>query len=195
MQTTNLTEQLNGLIAPLLESINLRLWGLEFVGAVLRVYIEKEAVTEKPGIDASAMELASIDDCAEASRLIGLTLDVEDIIESAYVLEVSTPGLERRFFTPEQMPAYCGRLIEALLSRSPSSHPKRKKFVGRLVAADQGDAGWTFTLALLETSPTEAERVSIDWSTVKKARLLYEAPATQRSETSKQDSGSKGKIS
>lgn len=187
MQTTNLLEQLQNLITPLLDSINLRLWGLEFVGTVLRIYIEKKpeslgVAVEDSTPDFEALgeaELASVDDCAEASRLIGLTLDVEDVIESAYVLEVSTPGLERRFFKPEQLTLYPGRLMEALMFKAPASHPKRKKFTGHLLSTSQGDTGWNFNLRLLETLPNEEGIATLDWASVKKARLLYEDKAQQ----------------
>ena len=39
---------------------------------------------------------ASIDQCEEISRHVGLTLEVEDVIPTAYVLEVSSPGRLRR---------------------------------------------------------------------------------------------------
>jgi len=37
----------------------------------------------------------SIDDCAFLSRLVGTALDTSDVIESRYVLEISSPGLDR----------------------------------------------------------------------------------------------------
>ena len=58
-------------------------------GMVLRVRIDR------PGPAASAEESVSVDDCAHVSRDLSAVLDVEDVVPTAYTLEVSSPGLDR----------------------------------------------------------------------------------------------------
>ena len=78
--------QLEELAAGLVASEGMELVDLEYRGGgrrgVVRLFIDKEG-----GV--------TIDDCAHISRQLGDFLDVKDIIPQAYVLEVSSPGLNR----------------------------------------------------------------------------------------------------
>ena len=70
---------------------------------------------------------ATIEQCEEISRHLALALEVEDSIPDAYVLEVSTPGLSRLFFSLDQMTRYVGDVVEARLhtpvaSTDPAAH-------------------------------------------------------------------------
>lgn len=58
-------------------------------GMVLRVLVDR------PGPAATAEESVSIEDCAQVSRDLSAMLDVEDLVPAAYLLEVSSPGLDR----------------------------------------------------------------------------------------------------
>lgn len=96
------TTQLNTTIASAVEALGYDLVGHEYIGgagAVLRVYIEKES----GGITA--------DDCAKVSRQIGSVLDVEDILPGHYLLEVSSPGLERPLFTLAHFKRFIGHKV------------------------------------------------------------------------------------
>lgn len=81
-----LQERLSHLLEPVVEGCGLELVELQFRreahGWVLRLIIDCEG-----GV--------SVDHCAEVSREVGLLLEVEDPIEQAYHLEVSSPGLDR----------------------------------------------------------------------------------------------------
>jgi ribosome maturation factor RimP len=74
------------LIEPLLYEIGYELVEVEFLSSygrwVLRLYIDKEK-----GV--------TIDDCADVSRQLGDIIDIKEIIDHEYVLEVSSPGLNR----------------------------------------------------------------------------------------------------
>lgn len=106
MTRTPLIERLAGIIAPALEPLGVSLWGIEFASAgsrmVVRIYIDAE-------------EGVSIASCAKASRSLGAVFDAEDALPGAYVLEVSSPGLERRFFSAAQMAAYAGQVVDVRL--------------------------------------------------------------------------------
>ena len=79
-------DALTSLLEPVVNDMNMELVELQYrreaSGWVLRLIIDKEQ-----GI--------SLDDCADVSREVGRILEVEDPIEHAYRLEVSSPGLDR----------------------------------------------------------------------------------------------------
>ena len=81
----------------------------------------------------------SLDDCATLSRKLSAQLDAQDeagnasgkAIQSAYVLEVSSPGMERPLTRPQDFTAYAGRLVHLRLNRF--APQKRKKYLGTLI--------------------------------------------------------------
>ena len=160
-----LHEEIRTVIDPLILSMDLSLWGMEtHTGGprtVLRIYVEgPEGVT--------------IDECAKLSRHIGLALDVEDTMPEAYTLEVSSPGLERPFFSPEQIAAYTGKPVELTLKDAHPDFVGRRKFNG-IVHAVEGE---TITLAL--QADQEGETLAFHWDDVKKAKLVHIFPDTSK---------------
>ena len=114
----------------------------------------------------------SIDQCAEISRMVGLALEVEDVFSAAYVLEVSSPGLSRVFFRPDQLLPYVGDEVEAALYEAHPDWPGRRKFRGTLTAVD-GDM-----LTLRVTAPQAGGEspqadVRIFWSDVRRAERIH----------------------
>lgn len=90
-------------IAPVAAELGLSIWDVEFVkeGArrILRVTIDHE-----DGI--------TIDDCERMHRAIDPVLDEMDPIDTAYDLEVSSPGVEREIRTDAHIDACVGELVE-----------------------------------------------------------------------------------
>jgi ribosome maturation factor RimP len=84
----------------LLPAMDLELFDVQFrregEGWVLRVFIDS-----KTGV--------SLDQCTNVSRELGRYLDVEDSIDHAYYLEVSSPGLERPLRSTDEFRQYCGK--------------------------------------------------------------------------------------
>ena len=84
---------------PLLRDMGLELVEVQFQreghGWVLRLFIDRE-------------QGVSLDDCTAVSRAMGTWLDVEDLIEHAYHLEVSSPGLERPLKKIEDFQRFIG---------------------------------------------------------------------------------------
>jgi ribosome maturation factor RimP len=113
-------EQLDQLINSTVTGLGFQLWGYEYrphsESALLRIFIEKEG-----GI--------SIDNCTQVSRQIGAVLDVEDLIPVAYILEVSSPGIDRVLFTPEQ---YRGYINDQVKVRTRSPIEGRRNFRGSI---------------------------------------------------------------
>jgi ribosome maturation factor RimP len=113
-------DKLQQLLQPTVEALGFELWGLEFFSqgrhSTLRVYIESEHGVQ-------------VDDCARVSEQVSGLLDVEEPISGEYVLEVSSPGLDRRLFTLDQCAAYAGEELEVRLRRP---FEGRRRFRGTL---------------------------------------------------------------
>lgn len=126
--SNSLVESLTRLAEPLAASLGLGLWGVEILSggrSVVRIFVE--SLEGEQGVD--------IDECAHLSRLLSLSLDVDDIIPGAYTLEISSPGLERRFFTAGQLAAAVGQHVEVTLADPAPAFPQRRKFQGQLRSA------------------------------------------------------------
>ncbi len=100
--------------------------GYDFVGAefgqaengqTLRVYIDTEN-----GI--------VVDDCVAVSHQLSAVLDVEDVIKSAYQLEVSSPGIDRPLFTSAQFVAQIGCTVKIKMELAVDG---RRNFKGQLI--------------------------------------------------------------
>jgi len=93
-------DKLRDFLHGLLPVMELELFDVQFRreghGWVLRVFIDSEA-----GV--------TLEHCSKVSRELGRYLDVEDFIDHAYHLEVSSPGLERPLRSVEDFRRYCGR--------------------------------------------------------------------------------------
>src|SRR5229473_8599793 len=72
-------------------------------GMILRVQIDR------PGPAAVAEESVSVEDCARVSRDLSAVLDVEDVVPTAYTLEVSSPGLDRPLRHADDYRRFTGR--------------------------------------------------------------------------------------
>jgi ribosome maturation factor RimP len=75
----------------------------------------------------------TVDDCADISRSVSALLDVADPIAGAYMLEVSSPGLDRPLVRPEDYDRFAG--FEARIELS-VPQDGRKRFKGRLLGRD-----------------------------------------------------------
>lgn len=169
-QTAPLARIIHELALPLAESLNLSLWGIElaFSGrGLVRVFVEAEN-----GI--------TVEQCAELSRLLGLALEVEDAIPGAYVLEVSSPGLERTFFTPEQLAGVVGETVEITLTAPVAEFSGRRKFRGVLKAApgtaEAASGGFTLHVEDPSRPGTFEGDLTFVFSKIKKARLVHVIP-------------------
>ena len=81
----------------------------EASGMVLRVQIDR------PGPAATAQESVSVGDCALVSRDLSAVLDVEDVVPTAYTLEVSSPGLDRPLRHADDYRRFAGRRAKIVL--------------------------------------------------------------------------------
>jgi ribosome maturation factor RimP len=125
-------ERVRTLVEPLLTTLGFELVELEYKregrGWTLRFFLDKEG-----GI--------TLDDCADASREIGMLLEIEDVIPTAYNLEVSSPGIDRPLKKPSDYERFRGKLIKIKtyerLDPDQRGH-LRKTFVGVLLGLEDG---------------------------------------------------------
>jgi ribosome maturation factor RimP len=78
-------------------------------GMLLRVLIDR------PGAAATAEDSVSVEDCAAVSRDLSAVLDVEDVVPTAYTLEVSSPGLDRPLRGPGDFRRFTGRRAKIVM--------------------------------------------------------------------------------
>ena len=92
-----------------LHSNDLFLWDIELIkegaSTVLRIYIDKQNKEEKVGIS----------DCEIISRKISSFLDENDLIKEAFMLEVSSPGINRQLKKEEEYKRYLGHIVDVKL--------------------------------------------------------------------------------
>jgi ribosome maturation factor RimP len=113
------------IIEPSLEAMGYRVVRIAFLGArraTLQIMAER--------IDDAPM---TVDDCTEISRSVSALLDVADPISGAYMLEVSSPGIDRPLTRPEDYDRFAG--FEAKLELN-QPLDGRKRFRGRLLGRD-----------------------------------------------------------
>ena len=158
-------EKLETLTSPIFQSINVDLVDIEF-GAdrgkgLVRIYIDR-------------VEGVTIDDCETVSRKVSELLDShEELIPGSYMLEVSSPGLDRPFKTHRDYQRYLGRLVK-IVTKSPVSG--KNVFVGLLDDFKEGRNGKDSRVILQEEEalpPTEIHlndvavaRLEVNWNTL-----------------------------
>ena len=147
-----IAEQVAGLVEPALEYMGFELMDVEYLSThgkwALRLYIDREG-----GV--------TLDDCARVSREIGDLIDVKDIIVHNYVLEVSSPGLDR-----------------PLKKEKDFEHAIGKKIKVKMVASVKGRRNYTGYLRNFQKGilymELESGTVHLPWKEVEKANLVYE---------------------
>ena len=140
------------LTEPKISELGLELVDVEYVkeGAhwYLRIFIDKDG-----GVD--------IDDCAQVSHKIGEILDRENPIPQAYMLEVSSPGIERPLRNKEDYEKYKGELV-SIYSTEPFQGFSR--FTGHLKGLENNQV-------ILEY---EGQEIFIPFDLVERAHLTFE---------------------
>ena len=125
MMESELVDRVRGMIDPILSNEGMELVDVEYrresKGWVLRLILDREG-----GI--------TLDDCTRVSQEVGRSLDVEDVIQTAYTLEVSSPGLTRPLKTQKDFMKYRHRLIKV---RTVDPVQNRRQFKGRLLEVSE----------------------------------------------------------
>ena len=147
-----IADKVFSIINPIVIDMGYELLGIEYVASgrhsILRVYIDCEK-----GI--------GVDDCETVSRQVSAIMDVEDLINGQYNLEVSSPGIERPLFVIAHYQRFLGHDV-CLRTYRPIDG--KRKFTGSI-----GSVGETSnTIELV----TELGSVTLDIELIEKANLV-----------------------
>jgi len=142
---------LTQLFEPVVESMGYELVGIEFNAGgghgTLRVYIDRE-------------QGVNLDDCAAISHQLSGILDVEEPIQQAYDLEISSPGIDRPLFKLADFERFIGRTAKIKLAVGVQG---RKNFRGQLQAvADEK----------LITIEVDGEHFDLPYADIARANLV-----------------------
>jgi len=114
------------------------------------------------------------EDCANLSREVGTILDVEDVIPgNSYLLEVSSPGLDRKLLRPADYERFTGSKVK-LKTRNPVNG--NQHFEGRLQSFHQGRLTLEMSTQRKKARPGDAppQTLEIELANVEKANLVPE---------------------
>ncbi|MFI5362327.1 MAG: ribosome maturation factor RimP [Elusimicrobiota bacterium] len=119
-------KELEALIAPLVEQeggeiVDLQ-WRREGHQWVLRLFVDKPA-----GV--------TLDDCAHFSDRVGAFLDEKNAIEQSYVLEISSPGLDRIIKKDEDFKRFAGKAVKVRIKIADNG---QRRFSGILMGIQEG---------------------------------------------------------
>jgi len=140
-------------VLPILESMGLELVDLDLSGrgkgGQLRIFIDKAG-----GV--------TVEDCEQVSRYVGHALDVADPIPNSYMLEVSSPGLDRPLRNVEDYRRSIGKLVRLKLVRPVNG---AWVMIGRLEGLKDHE---------VEIKPDGGDPVQIPLTEITQARLEVE---------------------
>jgi ribosome maturation factor RimP len=151
-------KELTQLLTPVVADLGLECLGVEYSpsqgNGLVRVYID-------------ALDRAvTVDDCEAVSRQVSATMDVNDPIAGRYTLEVSSPGLDRPLYAPQQFARFIGAAAKVEVNLAING---RRRFQGPILAVEGEDV-------VLEQDGTP---VRITHANIHKAKLVpqYDEPA------------------
>ena len=131
-------DDLKNIIEPVITRNNCFLWGIEILRGkkknTLRVFID----SNNNNVD--------INDCESISRDLNYEPQIDLNLDEDYILEVSTPGVDRKFFDIKQLKDYVGQELNI---KTKSIYGGKRKFIGKLI--ESGDS----KLTILESDNSE----------------------------------------
>jgi ribosome maturation factor RimP len=151
-------DQIKAIALPLLDSLGIELVELEYRkeghGMVLRLFIDKP-------------EGVMLDDCAAVSRELSELLDIDEVIDGHYTLEVSSPGLCRPLTKPADYERYTGRLVKIRTFEmlADDAGNRRKTFLGELLGLSAG---------VVSIKLVEGQSAAVPLDKIAKANLEFE---------------------
>lgn len=142
-------QRVEALITPIIRDQGLELVDVEYVkeGAhwYLRIYIDKEG-----GVD--------IDDCTNVSHAVSEILDRDNPIAQAYMLEVSSPGLERPLKKDEDFLRFASKLVRVLTKEPYEGY---QEFTGYLVGLIEDAIVLEYEKETIKIPRTIVEKVNL----------------------------------
>lgn len=156
IRETGIDARVAAIVMPVIVAAGYRLVRVRLLGQnglTLQIMAEREDGT------------MDVEGCEELSRAISPALDVEDPIDKAYHLEVSSPGIDRPLVRKSDFEAALGHLAKL---ETAVMIADRKRFRGKIIAvADEG-----VTIARDQVSYGEEPNVTIPWDAIAEAKLV-----------------------
>lgn len=147
-----IAESVRQIVTPVLASEGMELIDIEYRregrGWVLRLFIDKNG-----GV--------TLDDCTSVSRQIGDLIEVKDIIDHPYILEVSSPGLNRPLKNISDFERFKGKQVKIKARKLIDG---RRNFKGTLMGYDQG----------IVRIAIDSKIYGIPYKEIVKANLIYD---------------------
>jgi ribosome maturation factor RimP len=153
---TGLDQRVAAIIEPVIVGLGFRLVRVRLLnqnGLTLQIMAERNDGT------------MTVQDCEEVSTAISPVLDVEDPVDKAYHLEVSSPGIDRPMVRKSDFVRWNGHIVKCETSILVDN---RKRFRGKI--ADVNDDG--FTIERDQVAYGEEPKVTIPFSTLAEAKLI-----------------------
>lgn len=152
-ETKKIINEVSPLVEGFLHESGMEMVDLEFRFEsgrwTLRIFIDKEG-----GV--------TVDDCANVNKELGYLIEAKNIIDYHYVLEVSSPGLNRPLKKEKDFIRSIGKMIKLELARPVN---KRSKFTGRLTNVREG---------MISLLVDDGSLVELSLREIDKARIKYE---------------------
>lgn len=156
MAKPSTVDRVEQIIKPFADELGLEIWDVQFSKEgsdwYLRVFIDKE-------------EGISIDDCVDLTHAISKPLDEADPISQSYLLEVSSPGVERELTRDEHFAKFVG---SAVMLRTIRAIDGVRDFCGKLLSYENKDItielqdGKTITVGKKEASYVKLDDFDIN---------------------------------
>lgn len=142
--------RLAGIVAPTIESLGFELVRLRLMGGK-RATLQIMAERPEGGIE--------VEDCAKISRAVSAVLDVEDPVAGEYVLEISSPGIDRPLTRLKDFERYEGYRVRI---ETTDLIDGRRRFGGTLEGVENGEV----LLAIVEGT------IGLDFDLIADAKLV-----------------------
>lgn len=163
MDDLNVSERVRELVAPTLAAREFEVVDVEHRAGVLRVTVDRA-----DGVD--------LDTISTASHLVSAELDLHDVVPGHYVLEVSSPGIERPLRTPDHFRRFVGSTVAV---RTQPGTEGERRVEGVLESAD--DTGIVVAGRRLSYDHVERARTVFVWGPAAKRPTSTKGPTPAKS--------------
>lgn len=150
-----LTEKIEEILTPIANDYDMDIVQVNYAKKNLQILLEKK--------DGSS---PTIDECEEASRAFSATLDVEDLINEKYMLEVGSAGMDRPLTKLTDFEKFIGRDIKVELKMPRNLEDERKRFKGKIASLKNQ------TISLDTFLDDKNQIIEFEFDNIAKAKLL-----------------------
>ncbi|MCK4846062.1 MAG: ribosome maturation factor RimP [Deltaproteobacteria bacterium] len=164
MTANTVEDKVRSIVEPITDDLGLELVAVIYVNEdgrqILRLLIDRPSDSS----DAGKSGNVTVGDCTRVSREVSTLLDVEDIVDARYSLEVSSPGLDRPLIRKKDFISSVGKKIVLKVKEAIDG---RRNFKVTLSEASEGSEAITVTDA-------EGNTYEIEYYNIDRARLEVE---------------------